>query len=334
MNSADKKANFLELFIEVSRTITSCLNLDEVFDLITQKLTQILEVDAATIRLLDVTEKKLMLVASHGLSDAYLNRGSIDTEEPVFKALGGRPILIENAKQDSRVSYQHETRQEGIETILVVPIPIQGRIKGVLRLLTKHPHTFNPDEIDFVVALGEQCGIAIENARIVREQENQLNYFMMIHEMSKLINSTYELDRILDLIVTRMPEVMGLKAATIRFFESKGKLKLKAAHGLSKAYLERGSLDKEAATYYIREGDPIVILDAKSDVHTIYHKEAQAEGISSILAVPISFQGEVIGILRLITAEIRHFSSADINFAMAIAEQSGIAIQRAIDYKG
>jgi GAF domain-containing protein len=49
------------------------------------------------------------------------------------------------------------------------------------------------------------------------------------------------------------------------------------------------------------------------------------------MAVPITFQDEVIGILRLLTAEIRYFTDADLNFAMAVAEQSGVAIQRAID---
>jgi two-component system, NtrC family, sensor kinase len=75
-----------------------------------------------------------------------------------------------------------------------------------------------------------------------------------------------------------------------------------------------------------------MIPDAKKDIHTIYHKAAESEGISSILAVPISVQGEIIGILRLLTAEVRYFSDAEINFAMAVAEQGGIAIQRAIDY--
>ncbi|MBG0778332.1 MAG: GAF domain-containing protein, partial [Desulfotignum balticum] len=161
----------------------------------------------------------------------------------------------------------------------------------------------------------------------------QLDYFETIHAISKKINTTYELDKILDLIVTRLPEVMNLKAATIRLMEeNKGDLELKAAYGLSQTYLERGPLDKELATYYLKQGEPVVILDAKTDLHTIYHKEAELEGISSILAVPVTFNEEVIGILRLLTEEVRQFSHADINFALAIAEQSGIAIQRAIDY--
>jgi GAF domain-containing protein len=109
---------------------------------------------------------------------------------------------------------------------------------------------------------------------------------------------------------------------------------LKAAHGLSQQYLERGPLDDELATYYVKQGDPVVIPDAKKDLHTIYHKEAESEGIGSILAVPITVQDEIIGILRLLTEEIRYFTPAEINFAMAVAEHGGLAIQRAIDQGG
>lgn len=333
MKNAHKKGSYLDLFVEVTRAITASHQLDEVFELIVRKIPEIMTVDAATIRLLDGTGKKLVLRGANGLSKAYLDRGAIDTEQPVFKALKGVPMIIEDAANNPMVSYPEATRKEGIQTILVVPIPIRGKINGILRLLTKSSRSFQQDDIEFVTALGEQCGIAIENARIFEEQQIQLDYFKTIHAIGKAMNSTYELDTILDLIVTRLPEVMKLKAATIRLVEEKrGSLELKAAYGLSQTYLQRGPLDEELATFYLKEGDPIVIPDAKKDIHIKYHKEAEQEGIGSILAVPIFFKEEVIGILRLLTAEIRYFSDADINFAQAVADQSGVAIQRAIDY--
>jgi GAF domain-containing protein len=288
---------------------------------------------AATIRLLDGSGKNLILRAAHGLSEAYLNRGTIDAEEPVFQALKGEPIVIDNAAEDPRIKYPDATKKEGIRSILVVPIPIRGQVSGILRLLTKQPRSYTREEVGFVSALCEQCGIAIENARTFKEMQTQLGYFKTIHQIGKEINATYELDRILNLIVTRLTDVMNLKAATIRLIEpGKGKLELKAAYGLSQSYLERGPLDDELATHYLKQGEPVVIPDAKKDIHTIYHKEAEKEGISSILAVPITVQDDTIVILRLLTEEVRYFSDADVNFAMAVAEQGGIAIQRAIDY--
>ena len=86
-------------------------------------------------------------------------------------------------------------------------------------------------------------------------------------------------------------------------------------------------------TYFLLDGEPVVIPDATTDIHTLYHKEAAHEGVGSILAVPILIHGETIGMLRLLSAAQSHFSTHDINFAMAVAEQSGVAIQNAIDYQ-
>lgn len=331
--ATERNSTYLDLFIRVTKAITSSLNPEELFGLITRKIPEIIGVDAATIRLLDASGKNLELQGAFGLSEDYLNRGPIDAEEPIFMALKGDPIVIEDAAQDPRIDYPEATRREGIANILVVPIPIRGQIKGILRLLNKSPRSYDPQEIDFVSALAEQCGIAIENARSFKEQQTQLEYFKAIYEIGKAINATYELDKILELIVTRLPVVMNLKAATIRLIDSsQGKLELKAAYGLSRSYLERGPLDEELATYYLIKGEPVVIPDAKVDIHTLYHKEAEAEGIASVLAVPISVQDETIGILRLLTAEVRYFSSAEINFALVVAEQGGVAIQKAIDY--
>jgi GAF domain-containing protein len=330
MENHKKTPQFLSLFMKVTQNITSCLQPDRIFDLIATELVALLDIDGVTVRLIDSSGEKLELKAASGLSRSYLNRGAIDAEEPVFKALQGEPIFIENALEDNRITFKEETRKEGIKSVLVVPIPIRGKVMGVLRLLTKKTYRFEPPEIKFVSSLAEQCGIAIENAQMFAKQETQLSYFILLHELGKLINSRGNLNDILAFIVTRLPEVMGLKAATIRFFESKGKLALKAAHGLSNTYLERGSLDKEPATYYLMQGEPVIIRDAKADVHTVYHKEARSEGIGSILAVPIGMGADSIGILRLLSSDIRHFTDADVRFAMTVGEQSAMAIKDVI----
>lgn len=329
-----RQSDYLQLLLAVTQTITASLDPKEVLNLIVTKIPEVVQVDAATIRLLDPSGTKLVLEAASGLSDTYLNRGPIDAEKSVLEALAGHPIAIADAAEDARIQYHQAARDEGIASILVAPITIHGKVGGVLRLLTRTRREFEPLEIDFVAALAKQCGIAIVNARSYAEQQRQLNYFKAVCDISKVIGDTRRLDSILDLIVQKLPEVMHLKACTIRLIASAtGRLELKAAYGLSQTYLERGPLDDELATYFLLKGEPVVIPDATTDIHTLYHKEAASEGVGSVLAVPISVRGEPIGVLRLLTSEVRQFTGTDINFAMAVAEQSGVAIQNAIDYQ-
>ena len=326
-------SGYLSLFQEVTRLITSTLNLDEVLETIAAKIPDVIGVDAATIRLLDQTGKKLLLLAAHGLSQEYLGRGPVDTEKSVMAALSGSPVTIYDAASDSRINYSAAARKEGVKSILVAPIPIRGRISGVLRLLTKEQRHFDEKEIEFVTALAEQCGIAIENARIHEDQQRQLQFFKTLDKIGKALNSTLQLQEVLDLIVTRLPETMDLKGCTIRLLDpGKGHLELMAASGLSRKYLDRGSIDDELGTHHALKGEPVVIYDAATDPRIDYQKEAAQEGIAGILAVPIVVKKRIIGVLRLLTESPRDFTDTEINFAMAVAEQGGIAIQNSISY--
>ncbi|MBG0778676.1 MAG: GAF domain-containing protein, partial [Desulfotignum balticum] len=123
MELATCKASYFDLFIDVTKKITTAEKIDDIFELITKKLPQIMDVDASSIRLLNDADKKLVLRSASGLSDAYLNRGPIDHEEPVFKALEGTPIVIEDAVGDPRIQHRDSMAQEGIQSILVVPVP-------------------------------------------------------------------------------------------------------------------------------------------------------------------------------------------------------------------
>ena len=184
-----------------------------------------------------------------------------------------------------------------------------------------------------MTALAEQCGIALENARIYEDQQRQLQFFKTLDKIGKALNSTLQLQEVLDLIVSRLPEIMDLKGCTIRLLDpGKRHLELMAASGLSRKYLDRGSIDDELSTHQALKGDPVVIYDAVTDPRIRYQKEAAQEGIAGILAVPIIVKKRIIGVLRLLTAHSRNFTDAEINFTMAVAEQGGIAIQNSISY--
>ncbi len=313
--------------------LTSTLDVEKVLDVIVQRIPEVIGVDAATIRLLDPAGEKLLLVASCGLSQEYLNRGPIDAEQSVSQALSGTPTAIYDALSYPDIQYPEAIQKEGIKSLLIAPVIMKDKIAGVLRLLTKEPRQFKKSEIEFIAALAEQCGIAIENANIYEEQNNQIRYLKSLEEIGKVINSTFKLQEVLDFIVAKIPDVMNLKGCTIRLLDPvKGHLDLVAASGLSKEYLGRGSIDDEFSTHQAMKGKHVIIYDAAADPKIAYHANIKQEGIGSILAVAIVVKKRIIGVLRLLTSEKRNFSDAQINFATAIAEQGGIAIQNAKNY--
>ncbi|MFZ5998574.1 MAG: GAF domain-containing protein [Nitrospirota bacterium] len=168
-STVTRAREYLRVFEEVTKVVSSTLRLDEVLNLIVRKLPEAMHLKAATIRLLDASGQKLELAAAYGLSEKYLARGPVDREENVREALQTRPVAIHDVATDSRIHYQKEALQEGIKSMLTLPIIARGRVIGVLRLLTDMPRQFSEEDIAFSASLAEVCGTAIENAKMYEQ---------------------------------------------------------------------------------------------------------------------------------------------------------------------
>jgi two-component system, NtrC family, sensor kinase len=330
----NRERGYLEIFQEVARLISMVLDPQQVMDLVVRRLPELLEVDAATIRLLDAGTNTFVLGAAHGLSDQYLSRGGIDTRETMDMLMKGRPVAKTGVDVDPLYQHSTEAAREGIKSVLSLPIIFQGHIIGIMRLLTRKTRSFTPMEISFSMTLAEQIGVAISNGRLFKEMENQVDFLKEVHEISRLVNSTLDLNIILQTIVDKLPKIMGMKACTIRLLQPEtNQLELAAASGLSPEYLKRGSIRREDSIFQALKGEPVAVYDAPNDPRVQYHDAISSEGIKSILAVPIKKGREIIGVLRLLTTEHHCFTASEVTFATAVAEESGSAILNALTFQ-
>ena len=116
----------------------------------------------------------LELVASYGLSERYLNRGPLSAEKSVIESLEGKPVVIKDVASDQRVRFKKEKQEEGIVSILSVPIKSKEKVIGVLRLYSGARREFTEDEIMLVTALAYQGGLAIRNASMYLTVQNDM----------------------------------------------------------------------------------------------------------------------------------------------------------------
>jgi PAS domain S-box-containing protein len=325
---------YLKVFQKVTKLISMVLDHQQVMDTIVRELPGLLDIDAATIRLLDPSTNTFVMGAAHGLSMEYLSRSHIDTNKTMAMINSGYPVAKTDVDQDSHFSDQGLVNQEGIKSVLTLPILFQDSVIGILRLLTKRNRIFTAEEISFSMALAEQVGIAISNGRMFTEMGNQIDFMQEVQDISALVNSTLNLDSVLHTIVKRLPRSMGCKACTIRLLRPEtNHLELVAAHGVSEEYQQRGQVEEERNIAVALTGTPVSIYDVSRDERVQYKDNMEKEGIKSLLAVPLKVKGEVIGIIRILSDSHHCFTSSEINFAITIAEIGGTAIQNARTYR-
>lgn len=141
-----------------------------------------------------------------------------------------------------------------------------------------------------------------------------------------------------DVVVTTVEVVKtALKAKGAALFmvnRKTNELQLAASNGLSREYLDKGPLSAAKSIAAALEEGPVAIFDVGDDPRIQYPKAAKKEGIASILSVPLAVHGQVIGSLRVYTAEPWEFTIDDVNLVQAVAQIAGLALDIARLSKG
>jgi signal transduction protein with GAF and PtsI domain len=110
--------------------------------------------------------KELLHISAYGLSDWYVKKGPVLTDKSIAQALEGEPVAINNAAEDERVQYRQEARQEGITSILSVPMMLREKIIGVMRIYTAEPRDFTDEDVYFVCAAANLGAISLQSHKM------------------------------------------------------------------------------------------------------------------------------------------------------------------------
>ncbi len=151
-------------FLKLAASISESLDVKAILQAMTQDLVKSLRLKASSVLLLEEDKRTLRRVANFGLSEKYLNKGPVRADKNIGEALKGRTISIKNALSDDGIQYKKEKKEEGIVSMLYVPIKSKEEVIGVLIVYSGREREFAEDEVLLVTALAYQGGLAINNA--------------------------------------------------------------------------------------------------------------------------------------------------------------------------
>ncbi|MFP4497737.1 MAG: GAF domain-containing protein [Vulcanimicrobiota bacterium] len=168
------KVRELATVFDVGKSITSTLELDKVLDEITRQVVSVMEADAASIMLLDKEHEDLRILKTHGLSEYELgetfNVGSgiagiaVKTSRPM--------VLLDEDESSSPFKFPRRVKKEGLKSILSVPLKVRDRVIGLINIYKKEIYHFRSYEINLLSTIANSAAVAIENARLYKEQYN------------------------------------------------------------------------------------------------------------------------------------------------------------------
>lgn len=178
--------NYFQALYDVAKVINASLDMTTVLEKIVESVVETMDVKASSIRLLDTRKKKLIMSAAHGLSKGYIHKGPVLVNESGVdrRALMGELVTISDAQTDPDFQYGAVAKDEGIKTVLVVPLKAGEKSIGVLRVYASEIREFNEEETLFIEAVTNLSAIALDNARL--HQALKTNYDLLVAHKYRL----------------------------------------------------------------------------------------------------------------------------------------------------
>jgi PAS domain S-box-containing protein len=332
---------------EVNRTLAPV----EIIASALEKTMQAIGMECGAAYRLEEADQTLLLLVQRGLSEGFARATA---RLPLEIALAGKqiredePLVWQVAADYPAGELKDRILQEGLQSVVGVPLLAKGQLVGGLILSTRSPRALTADESFLISSIGQQVGIAMDNARLYEaeqerraEAERRRQVAEGLREILTVLNSKQSLQETLDFIATQACRLMGSDACALLRLHSEGMLRIQAACGLDPEYVAgmRFPPGRGAAGYAFAErrpvpipnlgdamgwmppGDPLLAEPYRTLI------ERLAEQHPALLSVPILIEGTGYGAITLYYRAPRTFSEEEIQLAVSIADQAALAIE-------
>jgi len=164
----EKHTLHYETILRLTTAISQSKDPEEIVLMTAESVTSALGFKACSVFLINKKTNELELAGSFGLSSDYLNKGPVKHMGELQKSLEDGPVAIYDVSDDPRIQYPEEAKKEGIVSILSVPVSIQGRVEGILRVYTAEAWDFTLRDVNLLQIIAQLCGMAVEMSRLYK----------------------------------------------------------------------------------------------------------------------------------------------------------------------
>jgi len=156
----------------ISNVVSQSLELKQILNSSIDSIIDVMNVDVVLVFLLDDEAGELALHAHRGISESFVQSvGRLELGEGLngMVAQTGEPVFTKDASKDPRLT-KTAVREEGIRSQVIVPLKSKGKVMGTICVAMHRQRQFNRDEVELLAAIGNQIGVAIENARLYQQE--------------------------------------------------------------------------------------------------------------------------------------------------------------------
>ena len=312
LDEANSQINKLQTATEITRDISSALNLDELLRKAINLIHERFNFYHASIFLIDSGEQNAVIREATGEAGTQLKRIghklAVGSKSIVgFVAGQGEALVVNNTTNDATHlpnPLLSDTRAEA-----AFPLKIGERILGVLDIQSTTPYSFNSNDINTFQTLADQLAIAVNNTELFAEIQEHLSQHRLLHHITTSAASGTTLEEALISAVKGLQVTLGGDRVSILLSDNEGKkLTVKASVGYSESAFNLTIPFGSGVTGWVAvHRKPLRVNDITQDARYIQ----VSSNTCSELALPLIFRSDLLGVLNVESEQVGAYNEND-----------------------
>jgi GAF domain-containing protein/ActR/RegA family two-component response regulator len=275
------------------------------------------------------------LIASRGFDEADLNYWFLRpiSQDKLIQRIvqERRPLILSDPSQDPDWGVHDATAD--IKSWAGVPLVCDDEVIGLVTLDHTQPGFYTDDHYPKLAAFAQQVAAEVRQLRHFDLAQRRMHDLEIVSEVGRIMGTKLEVDDLLETIATQVVERLECAHCTLFFLteeEGESVLKPEMSRGAdtTKIMTRRFQVGEGLAGWVFAHNEPLMLDDAGSDPRYVPPRIDKEEP-RSMLVVPIAVGGRTIGVISAEQHLRRWFSQRDLALLEAVAQQTGIAVERA-----
>lgn len=329
---ADQRKKELAAFTTFAGILAGSPDTGRILQETVDMLMTLMEADAGWVYLLDEASGLLTLRVQRGYTPAFIDEIRQIPQGEFFNGKvfsSQRPLVVERAVEDPRVVHKDPL----VGSIIGVPVSSKRFSFGVIGLASRTQVKFTSMDTQLLGAIGSQLGVALENARLISQLNEQMKQIELINELSGMINSSLSIGSVFRIMMSEIRKLISYDRGSILLFDEKSRnLQIFALDTSMDTVLKKGvkaPLDTTSAGWVIRHNSPWINRDLAAEMRFPDDRKLLREGIRSTISIPL-FQDRILGVLNLDSTEPGRYSEKDLSILLPVAKHMSIALENAL----
>jgi len=337
----------LTTLVEASGSLLMTPQVEYVLPAVLHVARDLVSADAYAMWRFDAAENRWIIAGSDGLSDQFTGilRSVLHKDQPPFV----ETLIVEDVMQEPSLADRREVlRQEGIQSLLAVPLRIEGQPTGSLVLYYRRSHTFTDVETQTASAISNLASAALTTAELYDVQSRSRHNSEFLAEAGAMLARTLDyhetLRRVAHLAVPQFADwcavdVVGDNGAIDRLaIVHVDPVKVEAARRFQDKY--PADPDSPYGVHsVIRTARPVLLEQVTDDMLVARARDAEhlaaarALQITSFMIVPLVAHARTVGAMTFVSAESRRrYTADDLRFAQEVATRAALAVDNSRAY--